>query len=805
MWQDDLRSGPEGLYICGVTGIQCEGAWEEGLLTRRASRVVVEVEGKKADELIEEGVNIKTRRGSHKGKDKVKRTARKSKANVSGNYKGEDEDAGLKRLKIRVRDNGLLPTFWCRCVCDIHKSGDFTVHNSPTAFREGEEGKDEEKSEQGAAADKLVEVVSEESHRTLEVTLHKVEHGEELECATNATVAGEGISGPIGFFLMRPNVSDISEDVRRFPPGGCIALFQLDKCLKQRDKINSSPSLLLPFSFAKAGSRDSKGEVGGEYEVCGGERQEQSQTIVQDNNSSAMVQQGKKGEVDSNRCVVVSCIEDLGNPAEKRVGVGARVGEVKGLITPALFLPNNLSHGLTCQGSDSLFDKQSIDEPGGNAEVPSAASVVSRAETVSGVCVGDGDDGAVSNCVALPIEETKVEGQGEMINSGCFTVSIDYHLFVDQEVLHRITSEELRDAGTVGGTNQAPWQVKIPIICCRGWFSIVRVLHHQAAQPVDPQGVCSGEGEDLDINGVQNAIKTSSTPSTEGARKASVDVIEQPRHDKWQCAGFIVQVGSMVTELTCPCAHDEQKMIETVDRDQYVSQGTEDSSAEDSSADKCFCGLGSWHSVALTVDSHRQEACISIDGKIFPISSPPSLPTTPLSAESLPKRDGCVEVGGVGNEASDKDGVPWGQWAGLAVKNLAIYNRGLAAKQLASVTGLYRKWRREQVEGEESKRHWDVNTGVESTSVIEWKDVEATETVPGTCEVTKVRRKTWRGEACFSRIVLPKVCVTEEGQWVLVIRDASHDASPNEGSLATAEEIEVIPSIQGETINIVAE
>ncbi|CAB1120065.1 unnamed protein product [Ectocarpus sp. CCAP 1310/34] len=724
------KHGRGGKYVCGVTGICWIGEWVAGKAKGLPSKWELELDGDNKTlgggrDSVGQATPAKPRAKAEKG------GGGKKGAKISKKAVEEPEtDAADKLVIAHVNDDGDVAALWCRCVRDVQD-----IPQPPPIPSELQEGVVDELTRPAKGHQR--EVVSDESGRTLTVTLHEV---------TESPQPGS-ISDPVPFFVRRPDATDVSESLGRFPVKGLIALFQRDERCYPKETTGDGRTLLIvpgakpapdtpaeeaeispPAKGSKAPAAKSKGGVKGESELkpFGDDGIEGLWQVI-------------RSEVQSNRCLEI------------------RAGKNFSLRTPPLF---DTGLGKTKEQEDGERRKSVLDSEE-NAGVLEGGGVPpevenTREEDVTVVVHGS------SKPVELlqPIENA--DGAGEqrtmMVQQHSpFAVCLDFRL----DLMEAPKGESTDGEG--GQEKRLEHEMIMRIVLCGNDVEVSAVIRLWIPPTEPPVGAADDVGTEADRpaemsgSGASGALDNAS-PTTlippRGGGNAIGDSSSPPTTPTWYLHAISIRCGSFVG--TVPCANPEDRAVRRKVPTASASESWPSAGAAPPRSERGFeCDLAEWHALAL-VASPERVLSLCIDGE---------------ELELLQDAEGTAAAAGIGydeSELSASDAVvlgggAGGEWASLAVKNLAVYNESPGIDQLRAITQVFRVWR----ERKEAARATDVQEG------------ERPEWVVGADRETILQKRTVRGEAKIDKIVLPKVAL-EGGDWVLRVEDVSHGEGPDE-------------------------
>ncbi|CAM9274113.1 unnamed protein product [Ectocarpus sp. 12 AP-2014] len=757
--------GRGGKYVCGVTGICWIGEWVEGKAKDLPSKWELELDGDNktfggGGDSVGQATPAKPRAKAVKGGG-GKKGAKASKKAVEE----PETDAANKPVIAHVNDDGDVTALWCRCVRDVQD-----IPQPPPIPSELQEGVVDELTR--PAKEHQRQVVSDESGRTLTVTLHEV---------TESPQPGL-ISDPVPFFVRRPDATDVSESLGRFPVEGLIALFQLDeRCYPKGTTGDGKTLLIVPGAKpapdtpaeeaevsplakgSKAPAAKSKGGVKGESEPrpSGDEGIEGVWQVI-------------RSEVQSNRCLVI------------------RAGENFSLRTPPLF---DTALGKTKAQKDGERRNSVLDseENGGVLEgggVPPEEENT-REEDVPGVVHGS------SKSVELLQQIENADDAGEqrtmmVQHHSPFAVCLDFRLDLMEAPKGESTDGE-------GGQEKRVEEEKtMRIVLCGNDVevsAVVRLWIPPAEPPVDAAddvGMETDRPTEMSGSGASGALAKAgdsrlsakggaldnASPTTLISPRSGGNTIDDssspPTTPTWYLHAISIRCGSFVG--TVPCANPDERALRRKGHTASASESWPSAGAAPPRSRRGFeCDLAEWHALAF-VASPERVLSLCIDGE---------------ELELLQDAEGTAATAGIGcdeSELSASDAVvlgggAGGEWASLAVKNLAVYNKSPGIDQLRAITQVFRVWRERKeaaraADVQEDER-WEEEARRAEEEEREPGAGERPEWVVGADRETILHKKTIRGEAKIDKIVLPKVAL-EGGDWVLRVEDVSHGEGPDE-------------------------
>lgn len=455
------------------------------------------------------------------------------------------------------------------------------------------------------------------------------------------------IGAPVIFFVRRPSATDVSESLCRFPIDGLVALFQREKrcCPKGFDErltINSGVEAVElepepPTRDKSAPKSKGKGEQS-----------------FGDNAVEIALKarwQAIRGEKESNRCLIL--------------GAGKRFS----LLAPRLFEPEIAA--TEGKGSGTRVEEETK-SPG--------IEVLEKGD------IQEVEDKNDSEAVQCPPNE-RADELLTIAHSSPFTVCIDFFLSLDLGAFEDDDSSRAEENNIEGDSAKAPEKI-ISIISRSKSFevcAVVRPLTPPILITTDTNSVKEVDSTEGQEKGAALGTSTPAVPlqsdSLKGRgsamRSSTISINNEPESKTVWCLHAIsVRSGPFLAIAPCANRAENQRrknfLVES-------ASGTDNLERENYSYD-----LDSWHTLALTVNKEDKAPVLWIDGKVF----------------SFEEDNGDL-AGAICNEAeSTSDGIviggPGGQWATLAVKNLAVYSKALDDQQLSAITRVLSIWREEK-------------------------------------------------------------------------------------------------------------
>lgn len=475
---------------------------------------------------------------------------------------------------------------------------------------------------------------------------------------------------PVPFFVRRPNATDVSERLGRFPIDGLVALFQLDEQVYPKGKASGGKKLVIvpdaksaahnsaeqgdpdpPAKNSKAAANKSKGGKKGEIE------QPRPGDGGIDERWGAI-----RSEVQSNRCLLIAA------------------GESFSLATPALLC-------------DPV--KTGAEGDGGRK-----SSVQQGAELIAGNFAGSEESEekqAEMGCPLGIVDESLVTvGQ-----SSPFAVSLDFRIDLAEALLNtegdqKATTGENGDVAASERDLSANDTIVVRILSCGNDVEVSAVLRlwappdapalrDEAEEHAIERRESKADGSLASSSRASRAGSLSTGARSKGQPCASTALLSPPPPSgdgdatarrptpTWYLHALAVRSGSFTGTVRC--------MDPVESAVQPPPSGT-----------FTVCDLAEWHALAfVSIEDGGGDApgSLCIDGDVVALQRDADgfakAGTGPGEAELL--ASGAVVVGGTGGERT-----------ALAVKNLAVYGEGLGKEQLLHSTRVFRTWREEQQE-----------------------------------------------------------------------------------------------------------
>lgn len=475
------------------------------------------------------------------------------------------------------------------------------------------------------------------------------------------------VGAPVSFFVRRPDATDASESLGRFPTDGLTAMFQWDRCNHPKGGEESLivvpravPSELAeraePTPTLKGKPADKSKVAGGDEPVGSDGLEARWRTI--------------RSEVESNRCLVIGA------------------GDNFSLKTQRLFESEadaEMGRGAVVQGGEATRTADSrLREQGGKE---AGEGVV---EEGSGAVLCLQPDGTERECAMI--------GQ-----SSQFTVCVDFRIQLDLNSLENGVDEGATGSSATASGDMNPRQKHVRIISC-GERAEVSATVVRSSTPLAATGKDAGlaeagdtvgdtgRGDTLGSHGTSTAplraehrepksVLSGRTSVSQDAETSDVvgDAPAGPL-STWILDSITVRVGSYIG--VAPCANPrENQPCEAVTAESSPAHGI-----EPERKGSAGCVLNSWHGLALVVNREDEAPpALWVDGETFPLSPQRSAGVGTGRDELEAASHGVVVLGGLG-----------GEWATLAVKNLVVYNKALDSQNLGTITRVYGAWREEQ-------------------------------------------------------------------------------------------------------------
>ncbi|CAM9554663.1 unnamed protein product, partial [Hapterophycus canaliculatus] len=770
------RSGLGGEYVCGLTGICWTGEWAAGKAKGLPSKWAIEPDD--ADRgFVGEGEGVGRATAPKLGAKAEKDSGGKKGGKASKKVVAEPEvDEAEKPVVAQFSREGAITGLWCRCVRDVQG-----IPRLPPVPSEHEQDVEEAT---GPGKPNDYGIVSDESGRTLAITLHEV-----AESPPGST------GPPFPFFVRRPDLTDVSESLGRFPVDGLITHFQRDERCYPKGATNDGSERLFfvpgqkpapdsPVEQAKP-EPPAKGKNAQAGKARGGSKGESEQIGASGEVAGVEARwQAIRGEVQSNRCLVL------------------RAGENVSLATVPLFLSRQVEiqeEGSANRNTTALGDDGNAVSVENGELVPKKECVVQ--EGFPGVFHDGGN--ATSSLERIDSADGRKDPRSMMVRHSHFpfALCLDFRLELGKALLDAddIKRRKLAvgNGDAIGGEETHPPDDKIVRILACGKVGVSAILRLWTPTVTRTNAELSAEksgsaaAAELASGGVPTAGTTLPTDvsaedvdincrgSTEPVSPRSADDCAD-ESSAWYVHSILVRSGTSV--LAVPCLDPGERLARVQDPSEgsaEASSASERSEPSSRPGKRALCDLAEWHSLAVVPDPDKGEALLYVDGDELALKQN----TDGISAaadgtsreESELLAGGAVVVGGAN-----------GEWATLALKNLAVYSKELGGEQLRAITRVFRAWREKQeaamaADAQEEER-WveEAKRAVEEGR--EPGEHERPERVAESDPETVLRRKTVRGEAKVDRMVLPKAAL-EGGDWVLRVKDVSHEQQHGGGSM----------------------
>lgn len=466
----------------------------------------------------------------------------------------------------------------------------------------------------------------------------------------------ETVGASTPFFIRRPDATDVSESLERYPTDELLALFQREKLYYPK---GWDDELLVIDEAGSSGSRQqavSETPIVGKGKPAAGKvKGKGPEKPSGDNDVEVAVEtrwQTITNEVGSNRCLVI--------------GAGHKMT----LTAPRLFgVVNDAERGTSLCGEAIGTPENGVPE-----------KEADRAPLVQA-------DSDASPCRPTP---TRIKREHAMIGpSSAFTVCLDFRLNLDLDALNNdddmLESEGSKEGGSLqsGGTSA---EKAVKIVACGERAEVYAVMRRWAppAIPTETYDVSAAESTGGDESGEYSYTQTKdpskgSTADQHSARPSLVDTADSASSMIWYVYAFTVRVGPTVAIAPClrpveSQARNERELEPELGSDVAAQAGCG------------VCDLAAWHALGLSADDNGTDLpVLCIDGTVVPFLPPDVSAGASVDEGSVLVSDGVV-IGGEG-----------GEYATLAVKNLAVYNQALNTEQLGAITGVFGTWREEQV------------------------------------------------------------------------------------------------------------
>lgn len=492
------------------------------------------------------------------------------------------------------------------------------------------------------------------------------------------------VGASVPFFVCRPNATDVSERIGRFPIDGLVALFQLNERSYPKEEASGNQKLVI-VSEAKSAALSSvgqsdpdppaKGSKAPATKSKGGNKGESEQPRPGDGGIDARWQE-IRSEVQSNRCLVVGAGENLS------------------LATPPLFFePAKTEAEGAGERKSSVWTDAEV-----NAEHCTDGEITQQERKAEMGC-------------ALGVAQTDSslkDGPAMVIGrSSPFAVCLDFRIDLVEALLDTENGQKAM-TGNIGGATGSEGSlsvndtVVVRILSCgngvdvsaaiRLWAPAVRNEAEDAIERRKSQAVGT-----IASDGASNAGSLSTDAPSKGEPPASAGLLSPPSGDgdakiapstpTWYLHALTVRSGSYTGIARC-IGPAESALQQRQDSPAPARTQPPPSGA------RTVCDLAEWHALALISTADGGDAPVSccLDGDIVALQQDTDdiakVGTDPGPEVSELLARGAMVIGGTGGKCS-----------ALAVKNLAVYNEGLADKeQLRATTRVFRLWREEQEE-----------------------------------------------------------------------------------------------------------
>ncbi|CAM9342805.1 unnamed protein product [Laminaria digitata] len=744
------KHGRGGKYTCGVTGICFEGTWAAGKAALLPKKWAIEPDNTDEDSGGGKdggGDHAKTKTGAKDGKGKKGAKAAPKGAKRQSIGEGLREDNAEEPTIVNFDADGAVAAFWCRGVRDFQPAEE--------ADLSAELGKRGEDSTYPAETRIGNTTASCESGRTLTLTLHKM--------VADSSPPGS-VGAPVSFFVRRPDATDVSESLGRFPTDGLTALFQRDR--RNHPKAGKERLLVVPGAgsskLAERAEPDppTKGKPADKSKVAGGGEP------VGDGGLEARWRT-IRSEVESNRCLVIGAGDNFSLKTQR------------------------------------LFESHADTEVGGGGAVvqggETTGTLDSRLYEQEGNEGGEGVDKEGSGSALCLEPDAEAEREGVMIGqSSRFTVCVDFRIQLDLDALEN----DVNDGGTgssIASGDMNPGRKTVSIVSCgervEVFAIVVRFSTPSAGTDANlgKAGDSVGDTERGDTLAEQQKRKSTLNGRASVSQADTPDVGDAPASPivTWILESITVRAGSYTGVAPCANPTRERQPCEVMTAE-LEEHGTEPERKGSGS-----CDLTSWHGLAVVVNKDDEAPVLWIDGEAFPLSPQKSGGVAGTVRDGPEAAShGVAVVGGLG-----------GEWATLAVKNLAVYRTALDSQNLGTITRVYQAWREERATATSMEALEDERWLEEAKKAAEEErePEERPEWLLGAEAITSLRSEIVRGEARINKIVLPKEAL-EGGEWVLRVEDKSHEQPASAGhelsASGTDEEREAFPPLPGKNITL---
>lgn len=481
-----------------------------------------------------------------------------------------------------------------------------------------------------------------------------------------AESSSESLGVPVLFFVRRPDATDVSECLNRYPTDGLIALYQRDKRCYPKGALEK---LVIASG---AGSSNPNEQAAPELSAKGQganiSKHKGSEHPLEDNCAATAVEarwQTVKGEVGSNRCLVIGAGKNFFLATPQLFQQEPRAEKDKRLSTPCEEKVGTAESGLPEQGDEKHEVKQG--------------------------------DLAVAPC---PRDDSI---ERERVIVGCsspFTLCLDFRLDLDLAALadddHKRKKRTSVNEGGVTVDDRHAVEKTIKLVSCgkradvyvvvRPWTPVAQIITNNA-----DHAKVGNSAEDLSMRTALGSRASATPLQTEDkakcdtlnarastarvSRRGTVDVSDDPT-TTWYIYAILVRLGAYAGSVLC---------MNPTERNCQQDSVTESAlGANPSPATKTICDLAAWHTLALAVNMEEQVPVLCVNGDVWPLRQDISGVPDAICEGSEFMSNGVI-VGGAG-----------GEWATLAVKNLAVYNTARDANDLRAITCVFSAWRAEQ-------------------------------------------------------------------------------------------------------------
>lgn len=496
------------------------------------------------------------------------------------------------------------------------------------------------------------------------------------------------VGAPVPFFVRRPNATDVSERIGRFPIDGLVALFQLDGRSYPKGTTSGWEKLVIvpeanSAAHTSVGQAEpdppAKGSKAPANKSKGGKKGESEQPRPGDGGMDARWQV-IRSEVQSNRCLVIGA------------------GQNFSLATPPLFFEPARTEA---EGAGER--KSSVLGAEANAGNYAGSEATEQRKTEAGCAPGVVQD----NNRVMIIDESAIM----IARSYPFAVCLDFRIDLVDALLNiedgqEVTTGESGDVTGGEGSFPAKDTIVVRIVSCGNDVEVSALVRLWA--PADVPAV-RNEAEHASKRRESEAIGTLASGEASSVGSLSTDVhpkggtppstalLSPPSGDgdamapltpTWYLHALTVRSGRYTG--TVPCMDPvESASQQRQDLARAAESPGPARAKPPPSGTYAVCGVAEWHALALVSTKDGSDAPVSlcIDGDVVVLRQDTDdvarAGTEPGESELL--ANGAVVLGGTG-----------GKWTGLAVKNLALYNQVTGIEQLRATTRVFRSWREEQ-------------------------------------------------------------------------------------------------------------